>query len=469
MLGGLIHGLRIPVSGLVVGSCAVICIALIAWYHPGKGAILKATIIVAIFKFILSPQAGPPAYIAVFFQGLMGEFLFRGRKHFFVSAMSFSILALMESGLQRILVLTIIYGNDLWSAINDLLNRVTGRSGSMNYSFWIVGIYLGVHFLTGVFIGWFAGRLPGFLQRHQADPRFELNRLKARDDLQPGKKRRKNLLIVIFWISLLLLFIQSQFGIGDPILPSHQALQIMMRSLLISLGWLIFIGPLLRMILQKWLRRKRTELQREVGAIENTLPEIRDIFISSWKKYGGRRFLPSFPLFIKTVLINVIRTGPKLLIISGPVHSGKTSFLQAWIKDHKASGILTPKQDGNRVFQDIGSGNAFPMGVANDQEPYWEIGPYRFSILAFQVAEKSIVEGFDKEGWLVIDEVGPLELKGKGFATVLQQALQLSSKNILIVVREGLVEEVVKRFGITDYELINPSSIRQPIQPSQKH
>jgi len=37
LLGGIIHGLRIPVSGLVVGSCAVICICLIAWYAPAKG------------------------------------------------------------------------------------------------------------------------------------------------------------------------------------------------------------------------------------------------------------------------------------------------------------------------------------------------------------------------------------------------------------------------------------------------
>ena len=55
MLGGIIHGLRIPVSGLIVGSCAVICICLIAWYVPKKGSILKATIIVA---FRIEPFLG---------------------------------------------------------------------------------------------------------------------------------------------------------------------------------------------------------------------------------------------------------------------------------------------------------------------------------------------------------------------------------------------------------------------------
>src|SRR6186997_1280424 len=117
MLGGIIHGLRIPVSGLVVGSCAVICICLIAHYIPSKGAILKATIIVAIFKMMLSPQAPPPAYIAVFFQGMLGELLFFNRRFFKLSCILLGIIALLESGLQRILVLTIVYGNDVWRVI----------------------------------------------------------------------------------------------------------------------------------------------------------------------------------------------------------------------------------------------------------------------------------------------------------------------------------------------------------------
>jgi hypothetical protein len=102
VLGGIIHGLRIPVSGLIVGSSAVVCICLIAWYNPLKGTILKATIIVAIFKMMLSPQAPPTAYVAVFFQGILGEAIFWKRRLYTVSCILFGALALIESGLQRI-------------------------------------------------------------------------------------------------------------------------------------------------------------------------------------------------------------------------------------------------------------------------------------------------------------------------------------------------------------------------------
>ena len=166
MLGGIIHGLKIPVSGLFVGSSAVICICLIAWYVPQRGAIIKATIIVAIFKMMLSPQAPPPAYIALFFQGFLGELLFfRNRKFYQVSCILFAVLSLLESGLQRILVLTIVYGNDLWKVINDFINGLTKQKISTNYSLLIGTAYVSLHLLTGILVGLLASVLPKRIEK----------------------------------------------------------------------------------------------------------------------------------------------------------------------------------------------------------------------------------------------------------------------------------------------------------------
>ena len=80
--GGIMHSIKIPFSGLVISSLAMICIILIAHHVSEKNAILKATIIVAIFKLMLSPHSPGTAYIAVFFQGLLGNFLFLNKKQF---------------------------------------------------------------------------------------------------------------------------------------------------------------------------------------------------------------------------------------------------------------------------------------------------------------------------------------------------------------------------------------------------
>src|SRR5688572_15893302 len=223
LLGGIIHAMRIPVSGLFVGSCAVICICLIAYYVPARGAILKATVIVAIFKMMLSPQAPPLAYLAVFFQGAVGELLFFNRRFYKLSCVLLGIIALLESGLQRIIVLTIVYGNDLWIAINEFINGITQQRQLTNYSFLIAAGYVLLHVVAGLLVGWWAAILPQQIKRtRNSHPEYRIGDTTATEEILPRTRRRtlfKKGLFVI-WIALILLYIQSYYRIGPPLLPS---------------------------------------------------------------------------------------------------------------------------------------------------------------------------------------------------------------------------------------------------------
>jgi hypothetical protein len=245
LLGGIIHGLKIPVSGLVVGSFAVVCISLIAWYVPAKGAIIKATLIVAIFKMMLSPQTPPPAYIAVFFQGSLGELLFWNRRFHTISCILLAMLALLESGLQRILVLTIVYGNEFWKAINNFLNGLTKQKQLTNYSLLIGGGYVLLHLLTGLLVGSWASVLPRQIGKWRDKQQYviEINETPV-SALPVAVKKRKRIKKGLFlvWIILLGLYIQSYFGIGNPLLPSNIVLKILLRSIIIVLGWIFIVG-----------------------------------------------------------------------------------------------------------------------------------------------------------------------------------------------------------------------------------
>ena len=204
MLGGIIHGFKIPVSGLVVGSCAIVCICLIAWYVPTKGAIIKATIIVAVFKMMLSPQAPPPAYIAVFFQGLLGELLFWNKRYFKLSCILLAVLGLLESGLQRILVLTIVYGNDLWKVINNFINGLTKQKVTTNYSLWIGVAYVALHFITGIVVGWWASLLPRQIEKWRNEKKYNIILKDAAPFSPIIKKKRQRLKtgLLIIWFLL---------------------------------------------------------------------------------------------------------------------------------------------------------------------------------------------------------------------------------------------------------------------------
>jgi nucleoside-triphosphatase THEP1 len=467
MLGGIIHGFKIPVSGLIVGSCAVICICLIAYYVPVKGAIIKATIIVAIFKMMLSPQAPPPAYIAVFFQGLMGELLFWEKRFFRLSCLLLGVIALLESGLQRIIVLTIIYGNDLWKAINDFINGITKQKITTNYSLIIGGGYVLLHFVSGLLAGWWASVLPARITKWGKE---EGNKIVIRNDFAttvPARSKRKWQLkkgLFIVWVLLILLYVQSYSRIGTPLLPSHISLKILLRSLIIILSWYFILGPVLKQLLHYWLQKKKTQSQQDIQQVLQLLPVTQQLVAQSWRMTIGKRGWKRMAACGKLILVNALTptTDRQIFILTGPIQTGKTTSLIKWSAKRKdVFGILTPVVNarptesfgrGKRVFMNAHTREQFPMEAEEDETEILSIGKFVFSKTSFDKAQQIIREAMDKKGWLLIDEIGPLEVKGEGFYNAMKEILQYQpvEQKVLLVVRETMIEKVKELFELTD-------------------
>lgn len=472
MLGGIIHGLKIPISGLFVGSSAVICICLIAWYVPKKGAIIKATIIVAIFKMMLSPQAPPPAYIAVFFQGFCGELLFsRNRKFYGISCIVFAILALLESSLQRILVLTIVYGNDLWKVINDFINGLTKQKTSTNYSLLIGSAYVFLHMLTGFLVGLWTSILPKRIEKwsRQKELFVELKEDELAT-LPVTIKKRKRLKkgLFIAWIILIALYIQSYFKIGTPILPSNIALKIVLRSFIIVLSWIFLIGPLLKQLLHHWLLKKKSGLQQEIKEVLQLLPATQQLITKSWQQSSGHKNWKRIKTTTKMVLTNALNTEinnplptfpscrQKIYILAAPIQSGKTTSLLSWSANRNdVYGILTPVINGKRVFMNAHTKEQFAMEATEGETEVLNVGRFTFSKTGFEKGIQIIKEAISKNGWLVIDEIGPLELRNKGFSDMIKDVLATSEQNVILVVREGLAQQVKEYYKIDEAEIIN--------------
>jgi nucleoside-triphosphatase THEP1 len=464
MLGGIIHGFNMPVSGLVVGSCAVTCICLIAWYVPGKGAIIKATIIVAIFKMMLSPQTPPPAYIAVFFQGLLGELLFRRNHRFFrLSCIVLAVLALLESGLQRILMLTIVYGNDIWKVINNFINGLTKQKVSTNYSLLIGGGYVLLHLVTGLAVGWWASVLPGRIETWSRNKQLSILVEEGENTAVPvisRRRRRMKMGLFIIWVLLIALYVQSYYKIGTPLLSSHISLKIFLRSIIIVFSWIFIVGPLVKKLLHKWLQRKQTQWQQDIRDVLRLLPVTQQLAAKSWKQAaeykGWKRVINTAKLVLVNALHPVI--ADKIVLLSAPIHSGKTTSLVKWSANRAdVYGILTPEVSGKRMFMDAHSRQLFLMEAKEGDAEIITVGKFVFSKSNFEKANQIIREGSSKKGWLVIDEIGPLELRGEGFSPVLKEVLAIRQEKILLVIRDkdDTVEKVKQYFGINNAAVIN--------------
>jgi nucleoside-triphosphatase len=160
------------------------------------------------------------------------------------------------------------------------------------------------------------------------------------------------------------------------------------------------------------------------------------------------------------------------LLVVGEPRSGKTSWCREYIDWRRESGssvggILCPaiaKQEQRIGFNviDLLTGEKVPFARLSryrSSKGGEKIGDYTISrdgILFARAAIKRAVES--KCNLVVIDEVGPLELRGKGLMPAVELALA-SPVNVLIVVRSSLKGALQRRFS--EYEFVVAADLTQ--------
>lgn len=155
-------------------------------------------------------------------------------------------------------------------------------------------------------------------------------------------------------------------------------------------------------------------------------------------------------------------TTHKIFIVSGPVQSGKTTRLMKWAKKRKdVSGIFSPVIEGKRFFMNAATNEIFPMEKNAEELSGLKVGKYILSLAAFNRANEILQNALiTKSGWIIIDEIGPLELNGKGFYDTMRQIMMQKNKDckIILVIREFLLDEILKYFEIAVHKKFNLSS-----------
>ncbi len=145
-----------------------------------------------------------------------------------------------------------------------------------------------------------------------------------------------------------------------------------------------------------------------------------------------------------------------ITILTGSKGCGKTTSLLNYCNTHKnVVGILTPIINNKRCFYNILSKDFFAMKYASEaNDEAISVGKYLFSSNAFSKANL-IFQNIDTgNNQVIIDEIGPLELRGEGFANSLKQLLQKDFINLILVVREELIDEVIKYFALQNVQIV---------------
>lgn len=151
----------------------------------------------------------------------------------------------------------------------------------------------------------------------------------------------------------------------------------------------------------------------------------------------------------------------EIILLTGKRGSGKTTAILKLAAElqgngYSIAGIAAPAvvQEDKRtgfLIRDLSNGEEVPYASRTGESHGDNPIPFFFSKEGQAFGNRILEQESAIESDLfILDEIGPLEMKGEGWAGAFNKILQLRKRPILIVVRPSLIEKFVSRWHLED-------------------
>jgi len=307
--GGILHALTIPLRGLFISSAAVLFISLIALFSKSSKDILKATLIVILIKALVSPHTPLTAYLAVSLQGFLGFLLFSKKKFYRLSALLLGLLVLFFSGLQKIIVLTILFGTTLWESLDIFIKQLSFElfnitHPDINYGYLLIAVYVLLHLIAGLFIGIYAGRLPQKINFYKSIVPSSIESESVEEIPRKEKSKKKNwflrptgiFVIVVSGGVIILSYLTP--GLEENIAIS--VVIMLVRSVVITFVWYTLLVPISKKLLQKFVAKSKSKYSADLEEIILMFPKFKKIVNYCWKNSEDKKGIKRIRYFLST-------------------------------------------------------------------------------------------------------------------------------------------------------------------------
>jgi nucleoside-triphosphatase THEP1 len=287
----------------------------------------------------------------------------------------------------------------------------------------------------------------------------------------PGSLRKLNK--PVFWISFAVIAVSSGylwngFAHGARFSSSGLEAGLLMnaRSVLIIVGFASISvelrNPLIRSLLY---RRGLSSLYQSINLSFSALPfMISSLSGKDGKKDGRLSFTSLGSLLGKSDHLlqsfkDEHQRRPEVMIITGSIGSGKTTAAAKIIEmlhseNIKVGGFLSVGIDSEKnrsgfILRNIATSEETELCSTVENRDRLKTGKYFFNREAF-VTGKMILEPERLKGarLIIIDEIGPLELKGLGWSSAIENLCHSMKVPQLWVVRKGILESVLRKWNI---------------------
>jgi len=148
-----------------------------------------------------------------------------------------------------------------------------------------------------------------------------------------------------------------------------------------------------------------------------------------------------------------------ILLLTGPTRSHKTTTLFRWAnKRNDCGGILTPDHLGLRVLYNVKEKKNIPFEKSeNNAASDILIGRFVFDADSFNVAAHWLDEHVSDPDlqYIILDEIGLLELSGRGWDDWLKNSIsKINDKTLILVVRRSLLDEMIERYHLQEVSVV---------------
>lgn len=152
-----------------------------------------------------------------------------------------------------------------------------------------------------------------------------------------------------------------------------------------------------------------------------------------------------------------------LTIITGPLNSGKTTYLSSLVAarkeaDEPVAGIVTEAvlEDGVKAayrIRDLATGETRLLATRRRDGSRVDGCGFDFSSEGFDFARDRVCANI-RMPWICLDEVGPLEMRGRGYTPLLYRLFSQYRGELVLVVRDYLLEDFIRYWNLKEFQTI---------------
>jgi nucleoside-triphosphatase THEP1 len=521
ILGSFLHNLRIPLSGMVLSFISVWLLISFLQVWKENGLILRAGLICALMKSI-SPSAiifGP--MIGILTEAVLIEIIVFILGKNLVGYIVGGAFAVLSTILHKLVSLLIFYGFNFIKILSDLYLYAVKQIDLEQLSpVYLIAFITAIYILTGLVAaigGYMTGLKYNRLGSRNINPEEIIlqskNQMFGQTDHQDYslffllisalsvtgillllnfdliilsiiiaviyvgfclinyKNSLKRLKKLSFWIIFLVITFAAAFlwnGFSGGAFFSLDGLIVGLkmnaRAIIMVIGFASISvelrNPLIKSILYQ---RGFASLYQSLSLSFSALP----FFISGFPRQEKGKGMPKIKfmnLFTQAeVLLGVFdrehQRKPQVVILTGNIHEGKTTFAQKVISDlHEQkirfAGFLSIgiNANGERTgfnLLDLESSESIELCSDTEEENRFQLGKYFFNEAALARGNEILnVDNLSDKQLIVIDEIGPLELSGKGWSSSIENITRSITVPHLWIVRKSLVNNIIRKWNI---------------------